>query len=113
MAYDFLLEVLGGREGMRVVLLPGGALVLRDGSCDGGRWCEFMFDKHARRGKGENSSPSTLLISPAPKPVKVLLCFGRVKPGGPTGPLRSEIGAPVLGRRSRGGGGVGVAIMNG
>jgi hypothetical protein len=46
---------------------------------------------------------STLLISPAPKPVKVRLCFGRVKPG-PTGPciIRDEIGAPIEGFRSRG-----------
>lgn len=29
--------------------------------------------------------PSTLLISPAPKPVKVRLCLGLEKPG-PTGP---------------------------
>jgi hypothetical protein len=46
--------------------------------------------------------PSTLLISPAPKPVKVRLCFGRAMPAGPTGPWRSEIGALVEGRRSRG-----------
>lgn len=45
--------------------------------------------------------PSTLLISPAPKPVKVRLCLGLEKPG-PTGPCRSEIGALVEGRRSRG-----------
>ena len=45
---------------------------------------------------------STLLISPAPKPVKVRLCFGRVKPG-PTGPcINDEIGAPIEGLRSRG-----------
>jgi len=46
--------------------------------------------------------PSTLLMSPAPKPVKVRLCLGRVTPEGPMGPLRSVIGAPVEGRRWRG-----------
>jgi hypothetical protein len=45
--------------------------------------------------------PSTLLISPAPKPVKVRLCLGLEKPG-PTGPWSSEIGALVEGRRSLG-----------
>lgn len=39
---------------------------------------------------------STFLISWAPKPVAVRLCFGLVKPG-PTGPLSSEIGALVDG----------------
>lgn len=46
---------------------------------------------------------STLLISPGPKPVTVLLCFGRVKLAGPTGPLRSASGALIEGRRSRAG----------
>jgi hypothetical protein len=46
---------------------------------------------------------STLLISPAPNPVKVRLCFGREKPG-PTGPcISEEMGAPIEGFRSRGG----------
>lgn len=46
---------------------------------------------------------STLLISPAPKPVKVRLCFRREKPG-PIGPcIRDEIGAPIEGFLSRGG----------
>lgn len=40
-------------------------------------------------------------MSPAPKPVAVRLCFGRVKPG-PTGPDRVEMGALVEGLRSRG-----------
>lgn len=44
---------------------------------------------------------STALISPGPKPVTVLLCFGRLKDG-PTGPFRSASGALVEGRRSRG-----------
>lgn len=47
----------------------------------------------------EMNIPSTLLISPAPKPVKVRLCFGLVNPG-PTGPCRSWMGAEVEGRRS-------------
>jgi hypothetical protein len=51
MAHDFFLEVLGGREGLRAVLLPGSALVLGDGSCDGGKWCESMVDKLASGGK--------------------------------------------------------------
>jgi hypothetical protein len=48
-----------------------------------------------------NYSPSTFLISPAPKPVKVRLCLGLEKPG-PTGPCRSEMGALVEGRRCLG-----------
>lgn len=44
---------------------------------------------------------STLLISLGPKPVTVLLCFGRLK-AGPMGPLRSASGALVEGFRSRG-----------
>lgn len=40
-----------------------------------------------------------LLISFAPKPVKVRRCFGLLK-SGPIGPCRSEIGALVDGRRS-------------
>lgn len=46
--------------------------------------------------------PSTLLISVAPNPVKVRLCLGREMPAGPTGPWRSEIGAPMEGRRDLG-----------
>ena len=41
-----------------------------------------------------------LLISEGPKPVDVRLCLGLVMPSGPTGPLRSEIGAEVEGFRS-------------
>ena len=37
---------------------------------------------------------STLLMSAAPKPVTVLLCFGLVN-SGPTGPFNSEMGALV------------------
>jgi hypothetical protein len=44
---------------------------------------------------------STLLISLGPKPVTVRLCLGRVMLG-PTGPLRSAMGALVEGLRSRG-----------
>ena len=44
---------------------------------------------------------STLLISAAPKPVAVRACLGLEK-SGPTGPLRSEIGALVDILRSRG-----------
>jgi hypothetical protein len=45
---------------------------------------------------------STLLISPAPKPVNVRLCLGRVKPG-PTGPcINEETGEPIEGFLSRG-----------
>jgi hypothetical protein len=43
---------------------------------------------------------STVLISCAPNPVAVRLCLGREMPDGPTGPLRSTMGADVLGRRS-------------
>jgi hypothetical protein len=53
---------------------------------------------------------STLLISPGPKPVTVLLCFGLVKLAGPTGPARSDSGALVEGFRSRAGADV-VAIL--
>lgn len=45
--------------------------------------------------------PSTPLISPAPKPVKVRLCLGREMPAGPTDPWMSTMGALVDGRRSR------------
>lgn len=44
---------------------------------------------------------STLLISCCEKPVTVLLCFGRVIPGGPTGSWKSVIGAEVDGLLSR------------
>lgn len=50
---------------------------------------------------GSGMLASTLLISPGPKPVTVLLCLGRVNCG-PTGPLKSDSGALVEGRRSRG-----------
>ncbi len=43
---------------------------------------------------------STFLISPGPNPVTVLLCFGLVIPGGPTGLVKSLIGAEVEGFRS-------------
>jgi hypothetical protein len=46
---------------------------------------------------------STLLISCGPKPVTVRLCLGRVIPAGPTGPLKSVMGADELGLRSRAG----------
>jgi hypothetical protein len=57
---------------------------------------------HASRW-GSGMLASTVLISPGPKPVTVLLCFGRVKLAGPTGPCKSEMGALVEGRLSRGG----------
>jgi hypothetical protein len=44
---------------------------------------------------------STLLMSAAPKPVAVRLCFGRLKPG-PTGPTNVEMGAPMESFRSLG-----------
>ena len=53
---------------------------------------------------------STFLISPGPKPVTVLVCLGRVRLGGPTGPLRSASGELVEGLRSLVGEG-GVAIL--
>jgi hypothetical protein len=54
--------------------------------------------------------PSTLLISPAPKPVNVRLCLGLENPG-PTGPCRSDSGALVEGRRSRGAAGFDTVAM--
>jgi len=54
---------------------------------------------------------STALISPGPKPVTVLLCLGRVKFAGPTGPCRSASGALVEGRRSLGDAEAAVAIF--
>lgn len=48
----------------------------------------------------ETRIPSTLLISPAPKPVNVRLCLGREMPAGPTPPVMSTMGAPVEGRLS-------------
>jgi hypothetical protein len=59
------------------------------------------FFQAARWGSGMLAS--TLLMSPGPNPVTVLLCFGLVKLAGPTGPLRSASGALVDGRRSRAG----------
>ena len=62
---------------------------------------------------GSGILASTLLMSPAPKPVYARLCFGRVKPG-PTGPvIREATGAPIEGLRSRGGRSAagGVAMM--
>ena len=53
---------------------------------------------------------STALISPAPKPVAVRLCLGRVKPG-PTGPCNVEIGALVEGFRSLGAEAVAAAMV--
>ena len=53
---------------------------------------------------------STLLISSAPRPVDVLLCFGRVKPG-PTGPWSCEMGALIEGLRSLDGAASGLAGM--
>lgn len=48
---------------------------------------------------GSGMLASTLLISDGPKPVKVRLCLGRLNPG-PTGPCKSEMGAPTEGLRS-------------
>lgn len=45
---------------------------------------------------------STALISPGPKPVAVLLCFGLVMPGGPTAVWKSLMGEETLGLRSLG-----------
>lgn len=63
---------------------------------------------------GSGMLASTALISPGPKPVTVLLCFGRLMPGGPTGVWNSPIGAEVLGFRSLVGPEVevGLAIVN-
>ena len=108
MTNDFPLEILFGDEAACRKFLP--CCALRFG--DGGYWssasalasnpletpktlgieCIFYFCS-------SNYSPSTFLISPAPKPVKVRLCLGLEKPG-PTGPCRSEMGALVDGRRS-------------
>jgi hypothetical protein len=60
---------------------------------------------------GSGMLASTLLISPGPNPVTVRLCLGRVKCCGPTGPLRSDSGALVEGRLSRGFRAVSVAIF--
>jgi hypothetical protein len=97
MADDLFLEALRVCEGEGLVFLPGRALRLGNRSCPE-RATLAMLTSEASRLIGP---PSTLLISPAPKPVTVLLCLRRVRPGGPTGPIRSEMGAPVLGRRSR------------
>lgn len=53
-----------------------------------------------QRSERNDHTPSTLLISLGPRPVAVRRCFGLDKPGGPTGPWRSEIGALVEGRLS-------------
>jgi len=65
---------------------------------------------HASRW-GSGMLASTLLMSLGPKPVTVLLCLGRVKPVGPTGPLRSLSGALVEGLRSRGEGAAAAILM--
>ena len=49
---------------------------------------------------GSGMLASTLLISCAPNPVAVRLCFGLEMPSGPTGPWKSVMGADVLGLRS-------------
>jgi hypothetical protein len=64
------------------------------------------FFQAARCGSGMLAS--TLLMSPGPNPVTVLLCFGLVKLAGPTGPFRSVSGALIEGRRSRGEGGAAI-----
>ena len=59
--------------------------------------------KGREKGRTEKQTkhiPSTLLISEAPKPVRVRLCLGREMPAGPTDPWMSTIGAPTDGRRS-------------
>jgi hypothetical protein len=61
---------------------------------------------------GSGMLASTLLISPGPKPVTVLLCFGLVKLAGPTGPLKSASGALVDGRRSLAGGPVAAVAIS-
>lgn len=60
---------------------------------------------------GSGMLDSTLLISWAPNPVAVRLCFGRVNPG-PTGPCRVEIGAPIEAFRSLGDAVPAVAMMS-
>lgn len=57
-----------------------------------------MDNTHASL-SGSGMLASTLLISDGPKPVKVRLCLGRLNPG-PTGPCKSEMGAPTEGLRS-------------
>jgi hypothetical protein len=99
-ADGLLLEVFRGSEGL------GG---LPNSQCPIPIWSVAMqlswaneltnFFQAARWGSGMLAS--TLLMSPGPNPVTVLLCFGLVKLAGPTGPLRSASGALVDGRRSR------------
>jgi len=60
---------------------------------------------------GSGMLASTFLISPGPKPVTVLLCFGLVN-WGPTGPWRSANGALIEGRLSRGVAAVAVAMSS-
>jgi hypothetical protein len=108
MTNDFPLKILFSDEAVCRKFLPCFALRFGDGSY----WSsaptlasnpletaknlgiEYIFHFGS-----SNYSPSTFLISPAPKPVKVRLCLGLEKPG-PTGPCRSEMGALVEGRRS-------------
>ena len=109
MANDFFLEILLCLKAFGSKFLPGLALGFGDRSYLGVRRQQrfnvrfAIYKARSIEQIGRNwwiDLPSTLLISPAPKPVKVRLCLGLVKPG-PTGPWRS-MGAPVLGRRSLG-----------
>jgi hypothetical protein len=107
MTNDFPLEILFGDKAACRKFLPCCALRFGDGSY----WssASTLASKALEIAKNlgierdfrfcSNYSPSTFLISPAPKPVKVRLCLGLEKPG-PTGPCRSEMGALVEGRRS-------------
>lgn len=116
MANDLLLEAILVLEALRLGLGPRIALGFRDRSCRKSRasaavsrvslgasflrvraiTCPALRRAAAREGARElrGDSPSTLLISLAPKPVKVRLCFGREMPAGEIPPCMSMIGAP-------------------
>lgn len=102
MADNLLLESILVLEAFGLVSLPSFALWFGYGCWTRSR-ISNRFTLQIAKGLRSHGrcSPSTLLISPGPRPVEVLLCLGREMPAGPTAPWISTIGAPVEGRRSR------------
>ena len=96
MANNLLFEAVLVLEAAGLVFKPSLALGLGDGSwlkadVRGGLYIVETL------GGVLSSIPSTVLISPAPKPVRVLLCLGRETPAGATPPWISTRGAPTDG----------------
>lgn len=92
MADNLLFEAVLVLEAIGLMLEP--SLALRLG--DGGWKTTKLLVTVCELGKYK-CLPSTVLISPAPKPVRVLLCLGRETPAGATPPWMSTRGAPTDG----------------